>query len=83
MPRAVGEPHPTQEGQLKVELETPYDDLPEYLSVQYFSRRLGLGRSTVYDLVRRAEIPYVRFGHAIRIPKAALRPTQHDPKRRG
>ena len=50
-----------------------YDDLPEYLSPEEFWTYLGLSRNTVYDLVRREEIPHVRFGRAIRIPKTALR----------
>jgi excisionase family DNA binding protein len=33
---------------------------------------LRLGRSTIYELLRRGELPHVRFGRAIRVPKAAL-----------
>jgi excisionase family DNA binding protein len=48
------------------------EDLPEFLSAEEFRRYVGLGRSTVYDLLRRDEIPHVRFGRVIRIPKSAL-----------
>jgi excisionase family DNA binding protein len=34
--------------------------------------RLGLGRTTVYDLVQRGELPVVRVGRAIRVPVGAL-----------
>ena len=51
---------------------TPTSELPEYLSPQEFSDYVGLGRSTVYDLLRRDEIPHVKFGRCIGIPKTAL-----------
>jgi excisionase family DNA binding protein len=51
---------------------TPIEDLPEFLSPEEFRRYVGLGRSTVYDLLRRDELPHVRFGRVIRIPKSAL-----------
>jgi len=50
----------------------PFDDLPEFLSPEEFWRFLRIGRSTVYDLLRRNEIPHVRFGRVIRIPKSAI-----------
>lgn len=34
---------------------------------------LNLGRSTLYDLVRRGELPAVRFGKVLRIPREALK----------
>lgn len=51
---------------------TPFDELPEFLSPKEFRNYTGLGRSTVYDLLRREEIPHVKLGKSIRIPKAAL-----------
>ena len=50
----------------------PFDSLPEYLSPEEFWTYLGLSRNTVYDLLRREEIPHIRFGRVIRIPKTAL-----------
>ena len=35
--------------------------------------RLGLGRTTVYDLVQRGDLPVVRVGRAVRVPVGALR----------
>ena len=34
--------------------------------------RLGLGRTTVYDLVQRGDLPVVRVGRAVRVPVDAL-----------
>jgi excisionase family DNA binding protein len=34
--------------------------------------RLGLGRSTVYELIQRGELPVVRVGRAVSVPAAAL-----------
>ena len=33
---------------------------------------LGLGRATVYTLIRRGELPHVRIGDSVRIPTEAL-----------
>jgi len=33
---------------------------------------LGLGRSTVYELVQRGELPVIHVGRAVRVPAAAL-----------
>ena len=57
----------------KVTRTTPIRELPEFLSPEEFRNYVGLGRSTVYDLLRRHEIPHVKFGRCIRIPKTALR----------
>ena len=51
---------------------TPMEDLPEFLSPEEFRTYMGIGRATCYDLLRRGEIPSVRFGRAIRVPKSVL-----------
>lgn len=51
------------------------DDLPEFLSPEEFRRYVGLGRSTVYDLLRRDALPHLRFGRVIKIPKSVLQTT--------
>ena len=55
---------------------TPVTDLPEFLSPEEFRIYVGIGRATCYDLLRRGEIPSVRFGRLIRIPKSVLQ--NHD-----
>jgi excisionase family DNA binding protein len=51
---------------------TPFEQLPEFLSPEEFGGYLQLTRNTVYDLLRRNEIPHRRFGRQIRIHKTAL-----------
>lgn len=36
------------------------------------AQALGIGRTVAYDLIRRGEIPHVRIGRSIRIPRASL-----------
>ncbi len=33
---------------------------------------LGLGKSKIYDMIRRQELPYVKLGSLTRIPRSAL-----------
>jgi excisionase family DNA binding protein len=56
----------------EIDRRTPLADLPEFLSPEEFRTYVGISRSTVYDLLRRDEIPHLKFGRCIRIPKAAL-----------
>jgi excisionase family DNA binding protein len=51
----------------------PFDQLPEFLTPDEVRAYLNVSRNTVYELLRRNEIPHVRFGRLIRVPKAALR----------
>ena len=55
-----------------VERHTPFDVLPEYLTPEEFRQYLGIARGTAYDLLRRGEVPSVKFGRLIRVPKSAL-----------
>lgn len=50
------------------------DDFPgETLSVSQAGQVLGLGRDAAYAAVERGEIPVLRFGRLIRVPKHALK----------
>jgi excisionase family DNA binding protein len=53
---------------------TPFEDLPEFLSVDELSVYLGISRGLCYDLLKRGELPSVRFGRLIRVPKKAFEP---------
>ena len=53
--------------------QTPYEDLPEYLTPQEFARKMGLGKSTVYQLLDSGELPCRRFGRRIFIHRDLLR----------
>jgi excisionase family DNA binding protein len=55
-----------------IDRSTPVDALPEFLTPEEFRAFVGIGRSTMSDLLRRDELPHVRFGRCIRIPKAVL-----------
>jgi excisionase family DNA binding protein len=55
-----------------IDRRTPVAELPEFLSPEEFMHYMGISRSTVYDLLRRDEIPHVRLGRCIRIPKSAV-----------
>ena len=52
---------------------TKWEMLPDYLTPEEARAYLNLGRTTLYDLVRRGEIPAVRFGKVLRIPREALK----------
>ena len=59
---------------------TPLDALPEFLSAEEFRECVGISRSTVYDLLRRDEIPQqeeVQVG-ADPGPVAAAKPEAAD-----
>lgn len=51
---------------------TPLDQLPEFLTPAEVKTFLGLSRATTYELLRRGELPSVRFGRLLRIPRTAL-----------
>jgi len=48
------------------------EDLPELLTVGEFKSYLGMGRTTVYQLIRTNQIEHHRFGRRIFIPKTVL-----------
>src|SRR5262245_22604122 len=49
----------------------PNDDRLVY-SVEEAAEILGIGRNTAYNSINSGEIPSVRIGRSIRVPKAAL-----------
>lgn len=48
------------------------DDLPVTLRVEELMPILGIGRNTVYALVRSGRLCSIRVGRQVRIPKNAL-----------
>ena len=42
------------------------------LKPQEVCERTGLGRSTVYQMIRRYELPAIRVGRAVRVPVRQL-----------
>jgi excisionase family DNA binding protein len=48
------------------------DDLPAFLTVPEAAAFLRLGRTACYEAVARGEIPSVKFGARLRVPRGAL-----------
>jgi excisionase family DNA binding protein len=42
------------------------------LRVEEVARMLGIGRSTVFEMIGRRELPVLRIGRLVRIPRHAL-----------
>jgi excisionase family DNA binding protein len=42
------------------------------ISVPEAGRRLGLGKNASYEAARRGELPVLRFGRKLRVPRVAL-----------
>jgi excisionase family DNA binding protein len=59
--------------QYRITRDTKWEMLPDYLTPEEARAYLSLGRTTVYDLVRRGELAAVRFGKVLRIPREALK----------
>jgi excisionase family DNA binding protein len=48
------------------------DSLPDVLTPSEVSRLLRIGRNGVYDGIRRGEIPSLKIGRRLLVPKSAL-----------
>jgi excisionase family DNA binding protein len=48
------------------------DDLPAFLTISEAATFLRLGRSSCYEAAARGEIPTVKFGKRLRVPRGAL-----------
>jgi excisionase family DNA binding protein len=48
------------------------EDLPDVLKPEEAAKVLRLGRNSLYEAIRRKEIPVVRIGRRLLVPKAAL-----------
>ena len=49
-----------------------FDAYPDMMTVEQLAQALNIGRTMAYRLVRSGAVQSLRFGVAIRIPKAAL-----------
>ena len=50
---------------------TPFDALPQFLTVDEVSKWLAVGRTTAYEIAGKFG---VRFGRSIRVPRESLSP---------
>lgn len=48
------------------------DELPDLLTVAEVTSVLRVSRNTVYDAIRSGQVPVVRFGRRVLIPKRGL-----------
>ena len=48
------------------------DDAPAFLTVPEAAQVLRIGRSAAYEAAQRGELPTVRFGRRLRVPRQAL-----------
>jgi excisionase family DNA binding protein len=44
----------------------------ELLRAEEVAKVLGIGRTKVYELMLRGELPVIRIGRLVRVPRAAL-----------
>jgi excisionase family DNA binding protein len=54
-----------------IPVEVPRSDVKTPFTVSEYAALARLSRNAVYEMVRRNEVPSVRFGRAIRIPRDA------------
>lgn len=47
-------------------------DAPPLVTVKTAAAMLGIGRSTVYELIRRGEIETIHIGRSVRIPTTTV-----------
>lgn len=50
------------------------------LSVEEAAKVLGIGRNLCYDKVKTGEIPVIKIGRRLLVPRAALEKLLADPK---
>jgi excisionase family DNA binding protein len=66
------EPTTTLSKDTQVTRSSTRDSLPEWLSPTEAMVWLGISRTSIYERLRRRDIPYKRFGRLIRISRGAL-----------
>jgi excisionase family DNA binding protein len=58
------------------------DDPVEVMSVPEAGKKLGLGRNAAYDAAGRGEIPSIRLGRLLKVPKVAFQRMLEQPGRK-
>ena len=51
---------------------SPFDDLPLVLTISEAAKLLRVGRNSAYEAARRGELPTLRIGRRLLVPRAAL-----------
>jgi excisionase family DNA binding protein len=57
--------------------------LPDTYSVPEAGRRVGLGKNASYDAARRGELPTLKFGRKLRVPRVAFEKMLASPNTEG
>ena len=57
---------------MSVDRQTNLKDLPQMMTPQEVQDFLGIGRATVYSLIKEGEIPARRIGRRLFVPKQEL-----------
>lgn len=60
---------------LKSPISAASSELPPYLTIDEWRRIVRVGRSAAYEMVRRGDLPVLRVGRLLRIPRSAIEPT--------
>jgi excisionase family DNA binding protein len=47
-------------------------NMPDVMTVEQAARLLGIGRNAAYEAARRDELPAIRIGRRLLVPRAAL-----------
>ena len=68
----------SQQGDSPVDKHEDKDELT--ISVPEAGRRLGLGKNAAYEAARRGELPVLRFGRKLRVPRIAYERMLSEPK---
>ena len=55
---------------MKADENSPANMQPQTLSLPEVAAIMGIGRNAAYDAARRGEIPTLRFGKLLRVPRA-------------
>jgi excisionase family DNA binding protein len=50
----------------------PADELPHFLDIEEAAKLVGIGRSAAYEAAKTGQLPTVRFGRRLRVPRHAL-----------
>jgi len=53
-------------------------DRPVLLRVDEAARLLAVSRSHIYELINRGDVPVVRLGGSVRVPRVAIDRLAHD-----
>jgi excisionase family DNA binding protein len=55
-----------------IDRSTRFDQLPELLRPEEFAACTAISKGLVYELARRGELPCIRLGRLLRIPREAV-----------